>query len=229
MKKLFCPITACLFVLVIASASVMLSAVEASAQTPGACGKNNLPQINNGNASLGMTYSNMDCGLNYVQSSKLIETRFDQYTTAGNYGSGLPTALSVTGIPATATIVKAYAWYIVSYLGTNAQPSSVVLTNPASSTSTVGSTIIGTDVSKCWGETGTAVYRADVTSAITGNGNYGINISGITGTGGNFVNWYDQIDGVTLFIIYKDLSATDRKSTRLNSSHIQKSRMPSSA
>ena len=30
-------------------------------------------------------------------------------------------------------------------------------------------------------------------------------------------------------LIYLDNAATDRKSTRLNSSHIQKSRMPSSA
>ena len=38
--------------------------------------------------------------------------------------------------------------------------------------------------------------------------------------------WMPDTDGVTLL---KEWAASDRKSTRLNSSHIQKSRMPSSA
>ena len=192
-----------LYSLLIASTIILAS----YAQSPGICGKNNLPQINNGSGSLGQTYNYTDCGLNYVQASQLIQTRTATYNFNAN-GTGLPTVLSVTGIPATATIVKAYAWYIVSYIGATAQTSSVVITNPYSITSTIPSTNIGQDQSKCWGETGTVVYRADVTSAITGNGSYNLNINGITGTGGNFPNWYDQIDGITLFIIYKDLNVT---------------------
>src|ERR1051326_4021851 len=105
MKKIYTFIFACLFTTIL------------FAQIPGSCGKNNPPQINNGNASLGQTYSNAACGLNYVQTSQLIEKRFDQYTTAGNYGSGLPTTLSVSGIPSLNNIDKAYIWYIVSYIG----------------------------------------------------------------------------------------------------------------
>lgn len=160
-----------------------------------------------GSTFLGQTYDSSACGLNFVQASQLVETR----SVAAGFntnGTGLPTTLNISGLPSCNTILKAYVWYIVSYIGANAQPSSVDITNPALSTSNSTAAIIGTGIPKCWGETGTAVYRADVTSAISGNGIYGININGITGTNVTFPNWYDQIDGVTLFIIYKDYSAT---------------------
>lgn len=178
---------------------------------PGACGsggngnKNPLPM--NGSGSLGLTYSNSACGLNYVQASQLIQTRSAQYSFNAN-GSGLPTTLTISGLPACVTIVRAYVWYLVSYIGASPQTSSVDITNPVPVTGNYPATNIGTDQSKCWGETGTVNYRADVTAAITGNGNYGINIQGITGSGGNFPNWYDQIDGLTLMIIYQDNGAS---------------------
>ncbi len=179
------------------------------AQVPGACGpggKN--PSSLNGSGSLGLTYQNSACGLNYVQTSQLIQTRSAAQATPFNAnGTGLPTTLAISGIPPCATIVRAYVWYLVSYLSTQ-QASSVVITNPVPATSTYPATNIGNDQDKCWGEAGTVNYRADVTAAITGNGNYGINITGITGTGGNFFNWYDQIDGLTLMIIYQDNAAS---------------------
>lgn len=160
-------------------------------------------------ATLNPAYIDSLCGLNYVSASVLIQKRYDPYTIAGNIGTGLPTTLSVSGIPACSQILKAYIWYTVSYIGANAQPSNVDLTNPVPATFNFPSLLLGTDIPKCWGETGTAVYRADVTSAITGNGNYVLNINGITGTFPPiFNNPYDQIDGATLLIIYKDLSAT---------------------
>jgi gliding motility-associated-like protein len=62
--------------------------------------------------------------------------------------------------------------------------------------------MIGTDQPKCWGEAGTVVYRANVTANISGNGNYVItNIAGL-------VNSTNEVDGITLFIIYKDNSVT---------------------
>lgn len=169
-----------------------------------------IDDISFSNAStLGPAYIDSVCGLNYTSASVLIQKRYDPYTIAGNYGTGLPTTLSVSGIPPCAQILKAYIWYSVSYVGANAQPSNIDLTNPAPATFNFPSTILGTDIAKCWGETGTAVYRADVTPAIIGNGNYVLNINGITGTlPPIFNNPYDQIDGATLLIIYKDLSAT---------------------
>lgn len=154
-------------------------------------------------------YIDSACGLNYTSASALIEKRYDQYTMAGNFGTGLPTTLTISGIPTCSQILKAYIWYTVSYIGASAQASNVDLTNPSSSTANFPSVMLGTDIAKCWGETGTAVYRADVTSVITGNGNYILNINGITGTlPPVFNNPYDQIDGATLLIVYKDLSAT---------------------
>lgn len=164
----------------------------------------------NGNGSLGMTYNKSDCGLNFVHADKLVTTRYNQYTTANppNIGSGLPTTLTISGIPNCATIDKAYLYYWVSYLTASPPATSVTFTNPTPSTFNIPATMIGQDQAKCWGETGTANYRADVTAAITGNGNYGINITGPTGTSIHFQNPYDQVDGVSLIIIYKDNSAT---------------------
>ena len=135
-----------------------------------------------------------------MQASKLIETRYDAYTTAGNFGSGLPTTLSINGLPASNTILKAYLWYFVSYTEAGPPPSTVAITNPATNTSNVNSVVAGTSGSKCWAEAGSAVYRAEVTSAISGNGNYILNISGFTNPA-----W--EVDGATLFIIYKDPNA----------------------
>ena len=185
------------------------------AQVPGACNTGSGGKgvtIMNGNASLGgPTYSKSACGLNFVHVDKLIETRFNQYTTATPpyLGSGLPTTLTVSGLPNCLTIDKAYIYYWVSYLSAAPPVSSVDLTNPTPSTANYPAVMIGQDQGKCWGETGTANYRADVTAAITGNGNYGLNILGITGApSGNFANNYDEIDGASLIIIYKDNSAT---------------------
>jgi len=181
---------------------ILLAAVcvNAAAQVPGACGKNKYPVPYNGNDSLGQSFNQTACGLNYVQASKLIETRFDQYTTAGNLGSGLPVTLPVSGLPASGTVLKAFVWYFVSYTEATAPSTTITLTNPASNTASMSSIIAGTSQPKCWGETGTAVYRADVTSAIAGNGNYILNIAG-------FSNPAWEVDGATLFIIYKDLNA----------------------
>jgi gliding motility-associated-like protein len=183
---------------------------QTNQSVPGACIsggiKGNAPL--NGSGSLGMTYNKSDCGLNFVYANQIVETRYNQYTTFGNLGTGLPTTLTISGIPQCATIDKAYVYYWVSYVAATPPASSVAITNPNPTTSTIASVMIGKDQSKCWGETGTANYRADVTAAISGNGNYGINITGITGTSSNFPNWYDQIDGVCLIIIYKDHGAS---------------------
>ena len=56
-----------------------------------------------------------------------------------------------------------------------------------------------------------------------------IKVIGVGGGGGNAVNTMISagLDGVEFITVNTDMQ--DRKSTRLNSSHIQKSRMPSSA
>ncbi|MBI3502205.1 MAG: hypothetical protein HY063_10445 [Bacteroidetes bacterium] len=164
------------------------------AQTPGACGKHNSEPIPyNGNGSLGPAYSATACGLNYVFDSTLVETRFNTYTTAGNYGSGLPAKWNISGLPASYVVDKAFVWALVSYQSATAPASTVTITNPASGISNFSASPAGTDGPKCWGETGTAVYRYDVTPSVVGNGIYTFNFSGFSNP-----NW--EIDGATLFI-----------------------------
>ena len=70
------------------------------------------------------------------------------------------------------------------------------------------------------------IGRAEIVSAITGD-------TAILTQASNMLAFAVQgallITLVTAYVAYLSLTALDRKSTRLNSSHIQKSRMPSSA
>lgn len=168
----------------------------------GACA-NNSGLLKDGNSSLGQTYNNAACGLNYVMASRMITQRYDSYTTTGTYGCGLPCPnFTISGLPGCAVIEQAYVWFIASYdsySGVN-----VTVTNPMGTPTTVAASIIGTGGDKCWGESGTLVGRAAVTAAISGNGNYTINITGISYQFSNV----NGIDGATLFIIYRDPLAT---------------------
>jgi gliding motility-associated-like protein len=147
-------------------------------------------ELRDGNGTLGPVYSNSACGLNFVQVSQKVTTRY-----ATPVGSGLPVTLNVTGIPACFQVEQAYLWWTVSGSVVDA---GYTITNPLGATLNTGSNVVGTHVPKCWGEGNTYVYRANVTANITGNGNYQVNLnSGVWGT-----------DGVTLMVIYRDLTAT---------------------
>ena len=108
----------------------------AYAQQNGAC--NNCPSSNktitplDGTGSLGMTFQKDTCGLNFVQSSVLTETRS---ATAGfnTNGTGFPTACAISGLPSCAVIFKAYLYYIASYQSPTAPATTVSITNPESS------------------------------------------------------------------------------------------------
>ena len=168
---------------------------------PGACGKHSGISPMNGNGSLGQTYTNSACGLNYVYDSARVETRFDQYTTMGYYGCGLPCQWAITGIPSCYVLEKAYVWALVSYTSGTAPNATLNITNPLGGNNSYTNLPIGTDGPKCWGETGTAVYRWDVSTNITGNGNYSFNFTG-------FANVTYEMDGASLYIIYRDGGAT---------------------
>ncbi|HVA98486.1 MAG TPA: SprB repeat-containing protein, partial [Bacteroidia bacterium] len=157
----------------------------------------NPPSPLNGSGTLGNTYDNTACGLNYVYGSVKVTTRY-----ATPAGSGNPATITIAGIPASCVVIdKAYLWYDASYTEASAPASTVQFTNPVPATATYSSAIIGTGPSKCWGETGTATYRTDITAAISGNGTYKINITG-------FSNASSEIDGAALIIIYKNTAAT---------------------
>ncbi len=125
----------------------------------------------------------------------MITTRYDA-VAINTHGSGLPATLPVASMPCgSGTILKAYLWWTVSYqTGSSATPT-LIFTDPSSTTTNIPGILVGSDVPKCWGEDGTRTFRADVTSAITGSGNYIIDFIGNT-------VW--EVDGATLFIIYQD-------------------------
>ena len=147
-----------------------------------------------GNAVLGNTYNKSMCGLNYVQASDIVSTR---YTT--NPGKGLPLTLSISNLPACYTVQQAYVYWSLSYSNTSSTTPTLTFTNTVGIVNTTNATTIGADIDKCWGYKGTRGARADVTNFISGNGNYILNVTG---------NTAKEIDGMTLLIIYTDPNAT---------------------
>ena len=158
---------------------------------------NSSPKTGDGNSALGQSYVQQNlCGMNYVQASVQTTTRY-----TATVGTGFPTTLNIAGLPVGFTVQKAYVYYGASYTEGTAPATSVDITNPAAANSTIASTIIGTAPSVCWGETGTASYRCDVTAMISGNGAYTVDLPG-------FANEGYEVDGATLIIIYVDPAAT---------------------
>jgi large repetitive protein len=136
------------------------------------------------------------CGLNYVYGSVMTETRSiaDGWNTNG---TGFPATINISGIPSTCTVIlQAYLFMDASCTETTPPKPTVTITNPAAAVSTTGAIITGTGPAKCWGEKGTVSYRVDVTSSISGNGNYIISPTG-------FANASSEVDGCTLMIIYQ--------------------------
>ena len=178
---------------------------------PGACGyvanqaalrTGPAPTPQNGNGTLGQVYTNTACGLDYAIASRVLGQRFSPQ------GVLQPAAFSITGIPAGACILKAYLWAEGSGDG-SAQTATIV--NPSSVTSNYPMAVVGQGPDKCWGYAGSYTYRADVTAAISGNGNY--NISGIMTnppTSGN------DMDGATMMVIWSNASQTWRGTVRVD-------------
>ncbi|MGD0712404.1 MAG: hypothetical protein ABR968_14610, partial [Bacteroidales bacterium] len=209
-------------IIALISFAYLLFVTEAIAQNnlciPGACGgsQNNsslrhnvVHSVGDGDHALNQTYNNTLCGLTYVTSSAKITTRYSNVVnTPLGVGTGFPCTLpAISGIPTCYTVDKAYIYWTESYeTGASTTPT-LSFTNPSSVTNNYPATLIGTDVPKCWtseGEIGTYAFRADVTPAITGNGTYTIN--NITGSMSETTAW--EVDGATLIIIYRDLSAS---------------------
>ncbi|MGZ4087340.1 MAG: hypothetical protein ACXVPD_07755, partial [Bacteroidia bacterium] len=143
--------------------------------------------VQNGNATCVTSYSTTACGLGYVTGSVRLGQR------GSIAGVAQPAAITISGIPACAVIVKAFLYGDAS--GNGIAVTSTVK-NPALVTGSYPMTIIGSDVDKCWGYSGSYSYRADITPAVSGNGNY--MVSGLpTGSPNDF-------DGASIVIIYSD-------------------------
>jgi gliding motility-associated-like protein len=147
----------------------------------------------NGNGSLGQSYILQNvCGLNYTTASVMTTTRYT------HPGTGFPTTMSVTGLPVVAScmnVQKAFLYWGASYTEASAPATSANVTNPLGGNGIIPATLVGTNGPVCWGETGTATYRADITALISGNGSYKINLTG-------FNNADYEVDGCTMVVIY---------------------------
>jgi hypothetical protein len=160
-----------------------------------------------GNNTLGQTYNNTQCGLNYIISSRMITQRY----TGPPTGSGLPTSLTMNMPPCIGTngqnVLRAYIWWGVSYTSGSSTTPTITVTNPVGGVFSYTATMAGQSGTKCWAEVGTRTFRADVTTCINTSGNYSINISGNTAS---------EIDGATFVIIYRDPVATYRGTIIIN-------------
>src|ERR1017187_4599893 len=147
------------------------------------------------------------CGLNYTSGSVRIETRFNSATIAGNlgygFGAGPLSALTLNNaVSSCHSIVHAFMYWTESALPGTPPNQLMVFTDPLGSTFTAPGQLIGVGGPKCWDEAGTMVFRADVTPFITANGQYTMQAC----IGPINPNW--EVDGVTIIVIYQDLSAS---------------------
>lgn len=150
----------------------------------GACEVQEGLPTRNGTGILGLTYSATECGLDFVTASQLTTTRYTGLT-----GSGFPFDLTINGIPSTAIIEQTFAWWGGSF--TLGDPRIVV------NSDTITGISIGTGPDKCWGQSGTENFRADITPYINANGTYSINC--LEGEYG--------VDGITVMVIFRDTVA----------------------
>lgn len=161
-------------------------------------------QPEDGVGTLGMSYSNTACGLNYVQASVMTTTR---YTPSP--GTGYPATLTIAGIPFCGNIEKAFLWWAGGGTANNA--------NFTFNGNPLVGTRVGNHGQKCWSSGGTESYRADVTGAVTGNGNY--TFSSPLG---------NDMDGVTLMIIYTDPTVNYEGTIQISDGAISAATTPTS-
>lgn len=141
-----------------------------------------------GSTILGFTYRKDTCGLNYQTVYQKIGQRFSPP------GPAQPVTMTLSGLPPCMIVEKAFLWCDASGTGI---PITANITNPASVTQNFPMTLIGSDVDKCWSFQGTHSYRADVTSIISGNGNYVFSGFPVGSSG-------DDVDGIAMMVIYRD-------------------------
>lgn len=181
------------FVVVLIPARSFAQQIMASASA-GFC-TNYTTQAAFSSSSLNQIYRKDTCGLAYLAFSEVLGQRFTPV------GTPQPVTINVTGLPSCYVIDKAFVWCDASGSGV---PINLSITNPNSVNQNFPMTLIGSGPDKCWGFTGSYSYRADVTTSITGNGNYvfsGFPVSALQGVG-------DDVDGMVLMIIYRDILAT---------------------
>ncbi len=153
-------------------------------------------EVQNGNGVLGTIFDTTLCGLNYTQATVKLGQR--------NQIQGViqPAAFPISGMASCSPVVRAYFWCVTAGTGI---PITANITNPDGNSASFLMTVVGQVGDLCWGSQGTYVYRADVTSIISNNGNYVI--SGLPTTT-TITTTNDDTDGGTLLIMYQDLTSS---------------------
>ncbi|MCC7302624.1 MAG: gliding motility-associated C-terminal domain-containing protein [Bacteroidia bacterium] len=130
------------------------------------------------------------CGLGYTTASVTLAQR-------GTLTGVLqPAGMNLTGIPSSAIIERAF-FYAQS--SGNGVPVTLNITNPALSSFSIPLNITGSDTDKCWGFSGTYLYKADITSVICGNGSYVI-----SGLPTILTDPNNDMDGASIIVVYRD-------------------------
>lgn len=201
MKKLYIIST-----VLLALASTILNAQDSNSFRSSAQhgGLNDEVTVQNGNGTLGTIFDTTLCGLNYTQATVKLGQR--------NQIQGVPqpATFTISGMAGCSPVVRAYFWCVAAGTGI---PITASITNPNGVTSSFNMSVVGQGMDMCWQAQGTYVYRADVTSIISGNGNY--LISGLPTTTTLTMN-NDDVDGATLFIMYQDLTSSYTGSIHIN-------------
>lgn len=173
-----------------------------------------------GNNTLGDIYNNSACGLNYTFNG----VRLRQRPTTANGGhdatafpsTAQPGTIAISSIPFGATILRAYLWFTVEH----ANPNTTLIANsltgnfidPSNVSTSITASLSGKGTGTCafggGSPSSNANYRADVTTLITGNGNYQVSGLPIPATAGIFTGNDKDTDGATLLIVYSDPLAT---------------------
>lgn len=141
-----------------------------------------------------------------VEASNLtpFQTFYDTNYVVGSYGGmrGIGTGnINLSGIPTSAAITNSYLFWHGPSNSTSPMANSNVTFNGTAITGTP----LGLSSDNCWGYACSAGYRADVTSLVTGNGNYSLS------------NFYKpgppavDINGVSNVTFYKDPSSTNKR------------------
>lgn len=139
-------------------------------------------------------YNETHCGLNYVHKSIRLGQRFSPQ------GIPQPASCTIAGIPSCAIIEKAYLW--TEILGYGSIPVTAILGDTSGNSMLFPMTHVGTSQDVCWTMGHTQVYRADVTSFVTGNGTYVLSGFPVSVNSTSY-----DVEGVTILVIYRDPSA----------------------
>ncbi|MBI2968425.1 MAG: hypothetical protein HYY40_11535 [Bacteroidetes bacterium] len=140
-------------------------------------------------------YSVTRCGLNYAEGSVLLGKKMEPYGMPYD-GVDQPAPLNISGIPASAKIEKAFIWWDLTKIDTI---ENIIVENPLGIKDTFAGQVISYKTGGCWG-IGVTAFRANVTSAIAGNGIYKISGLPVDST----LTTYLDVNGATLLIIFSD-------------------------